>query len=159
MNTTTSLSDFASSWNQTSHSTQQSGLNLAAIVKKIREIGGQMLNDENAKSKSGGRSFVCLVVPQLSGVSEGDSNYVAEQLDNIYNTVPDLTLLFWSGGSPGRFARYVLYQQRDLFPLTAFGSSGDSSQQINANVLPVIQRIQSGLYTIQCMTIQCFSIF
>lgn len=146
VNTTSSLSDVSSFWNQTSHSMKPSGLNLAAIVKKIREIGAEILNEERARSQAGGRSFISLVVPQLTGISEGDSNYVAEQLYYIRETSPDLTLLFWAGGSPGRFARFVVDQQRDLFPLMAFSSSGDSSQQINSYTLPVIKRIQSGMY-------------
>lgn len=144
VNTSSSLLDFYMLWNQTSHSQQMSGLNLAAVIKKVREIGAQILDEERAKSQSNGRSFIALVVPQLSGVSEGDSNFVAEQLVGIRERNPDLKLLFWAGGSHGRFARYVQDQNRDLFPLLAFSSSGDSSQQINAYTLPVIKRIKEG---------------
>lgn len=50
---------------------------------------------------------------------------------------------FRAGGAPGRFARFVKDQRRDIFQL-AYGSSGvDSSQQINSFALPVIQRIKS----------------
>lgn len=142
VNTSSTLLDFYMLWNQTSHSHQPSGFNLAAVIKKVREIGAQILDEERARSQSSGRSFIALVVPQLSGVSEGDSNFVAEQLVGIRERNPDLKLLFWSGGSHGRFARYVQDQNRDIFPLLGFSSSGDSSQQINAYTLPVIKRIK-----------------
>lgn len=133
-------------WNHTTHTTKPSGLNLPAIVKKTQEIGEQILNDERAKSRAGGRSFIVLVVAQLTGVSESDSNVAAEKLYYLRERIPDLTLLFWAGGSPGRFSRYVIDQQRDLFQLLAFSSSGDSSQQINSYTSPVINRIQNGKY-------------
>lgn len=148
VNTTQSVADVFMLWNVTSHTMKPSGLNLAAIVKKIREIGAAILDEERVKSQAGGRSFISLVVPQLTGISEGDSNYVAEQLYWIREKNPDLTLLFWAGGSPGRFSRFVNDQQRDLFQLMAFSSSGsDSSQQTNSYTLPVIKRIQSGTYS------------
>lgn len=146
INTTNSLSDFFVLWNQTSHPTQPTGLNLAAIIKQLREVGKNVINEEHNLSKAGGRSFVALVVPQLTGVNEGDSNYVAEQLVNIREVIPDLTLLFWAGGAPGRFARFVVDQQRDLFQLLAFSSSGaDASSQVYSYTLPVIQRIRTGM--------------
>lgn len=142
VNTTTSLSDLYSFWNQTSHQIT-AGLNLAAIIKQIRSIGIELLNEEHNNSQAGGRSYVALVVPQLSSVNEADSNYVAEQLVLLRETQPDLTLLFWAGGAPGRFARFVTDQRRDVFQLQ-YGSTGvDSSQQIYSFSLPVIQRIKS----------------
>lgn len=144
VNTTSSLLDFYMLWNQTSHSMQPSGLNLAAVIKKIRQIGAEILDEERARSQASGRSFIALVVPQLSGVNEADSNFVAEQLVTIRERNPDLKLLFWSGGSHGRFARFVQDQNRDLFQLQAFSSSGDSSQQINTYTQPVIKRIKEG---------------
>lgn len=131
-------------WNQTSHSMQPAGFNLAAVVEKVRAVGAQILDEERAKSQASGRSFIALVVPQLSGVNEADGNTVAEKLITIRERNPDLKLIFWSGGSHGRFSRYVQDQNRDLFPLMAFSSSGDSSQQINAYTQPVIKRLKEG---------------
>lgn len=144
VNTTSSLLDFYTLWNQTSHTQQPSGFNLAAVIKKIREVGAQILNEERGKSRASGHSFVALVVPQLSAVNDGDSNFVAEQLVSIRERNPDLKLLFWAGGSHGRFSRYVQDQNRDLFPLMAFSSSGDSGQQVNQYTQPVIKRIKEG---------------
>lgn len=133
-------------WNRTEHSENQAGFNLAAVIKKVREIGAQILNEERGSkwSQTGGRSFIALVVPQLSGVNEADSNYVAEQLVSVRERNPDLKLLFWAGGSHGRFARFVQDQNRDLFQLQAFSSSGDSGQQINEYTLPIVKRIKEG---------------
>lgn len=145
VNTTSSMSDLFMRWNQWTHAAQPAGFNLAAIVKKLREIGTSLLNEEHSKSQAGGRSFVGLVVPQLSPVNEADSNYVIEQLVSLRENQPDLTLLFWSGGSVGRFQAFVVNQQRDLFSLSSSSGSGaDASQQVLAYTLPVIQRIRSG---------------
>lgn len=147
VNTTWNLSDVSRLWNQTSHSMMASGFNMAAVAKKIREVGADLLNEERAKSQAGGRSFIALVVPQLTGISESDNNFVMEQLWYTREINPDMTLLFWAGGSPGRFAQLVIDQKRDLFPLMAFSSGGDSSQQINTYTQPVIKRIQSGMFS------------
>lgn len=144
VNTSSSLLDFYMQWNQTTHAKQPSGLNLAAVVKKVREAGAQILDEERAKSQASGRSFIALVVPQLSGVNEAEGNDAAEKLVSIRERNPDLKLLFWAGGSHGRFSRYVQDQNRDLFPLPAFSSSGDTSQQINTYTQPVIKRIKEG---------------
>lgn len=152
VNTTSNLSDFYLQWNQTSHSQQSSGLNLAAIIKKLREVGANLLDGERARSQGGGRSFVSLVVPQLTGIGESDRNYVVEQLVGIRERNPDLTLLFWAGGSQGRFAPYVVDQQRDLFNLGAFSSGGEGNQQINSYTQPVIKRIQSGMISKNCFS-------
>lgn len=143
VNTTINVSDFYMRWNQTSHSQQPSGLNLAAVVKKLREVGAKLLDDERAQSQAGGRSFVALVVPQLSAIN--DQNYVIEQLVIIRERNPDLTLLFWAGGAHTRFNPFVVDQNRDTFGLGAFSTGGESGQQINANAQPVIKRIQSGM--------------
>lgn len=138
VNSTSSLADFYMYWNRTSHEKQSSGLNLAAIVKQLRVIGGGLMNGTNA----GGRSFIALVVPQLTGVNEADSNFAVEQLFYLREVQPDLRLLFWAGGSAGRFARFVVDQQRDIFPLE-FGATGpDSSNQ--QNIIAVTRRLQSG---------------
>lgn len=147
INTTSSLSDFYMLWNQTSQQSQASGFNLAAIIKQLRLIGTNLLNEEHSQSQAGGRSFVALVVPQLSPVNEVDNNFVLEQLVTLRENQPDLMLLFWSGGAVGRFTGYVADQRRDLFELKAStpGSGAEASQQVFANTLPVIKRIQSGM--------------
>lgn len=160
LNTTSSLSDLSSYWNRTMHETLIPGLNLAAVVKQLRAIGTTILDDEHAQSLAGGRSFIALVVPQLSGVNEVDSNYVAEQLYYLREVQPDLTLLFWAGGAVGRFSRYVVDQTRDLFQFTSYGLSGSTGgQEIYANALRVIQRIQSGKMESICFFVSNFSSF
>lgn len=144
VNTTSSLSEFYSLWNATVNQQQPSGLNLPAIVRRLRTIGQTMLDIERAQSSVGGRSFISLIVPQMAGVNEADSNLALEQIYILREIVPDLTILFWAGGTHGRFSRFVRDQQRDLFPLLAFSSTGgDNGQQILAHAQPVIQRIQS----------------
>lgn len=146
VNTTSSLSDFYTLWNRTSHQSLTSGFNLAAVVKQLRVIGTGLLEEARAQTWSGGRSFISLVVPQLSAVNEADSNYVIEQLYYLREVQPDMTLLFWASGSVGRFASYVVDQNRDLFQFTTYGESASSGgQEVYTNALRVIQRIQSGM--------------
>lgn len=143
VNTTTSLSDLYIFWNQTTHQTQSTGLNLAAIIKQLRLVGIDLINNDHENSQAGGRSYISLVVSQLSAPSEADTNYAVEQLVLLREIQPDLTLLFWAGGAEGRFARFVVDQRKDIFRLSYGASSTDSSQQTFSFALPVIQRIKS----------------
>lgn len=146
VNTTSSMSDFYTLWNQTNHQTQSAGLNLNEIIKQLGVIGKNLLEEEHKSGSLSGRSFIALIVPQMAGVNEADANNAMYQIESLREQQPDLSLLFWAGGSPGRFARFVRDQQKDVFQLMAFSTIGaDSSQQILANAAPVIQRIQSGM--------------
>lgn len=150
VNQTSSLNEFYSQWNQTTYQQQTSGLNLASVIRQLRSVGADLLNEEHSHSSLAGRSFVALVIPQMAGVNEADSNFAAEQIMLLREILPDLTLLFWSGGSPGRFARFVRDQNKDLFNLMSVSSGGaDSSQQIYTYATPVIQRIQHCRFSLQ----------
>lgn len=100
------------------------GLNLNEIIKQLNVIGKNLLSEEHTNSSLSGRSFIALIVPQMAGVNEADANYAAEQIFYQRESQPDLTLLFWSGGSVGRFTRFVRDSQRDLFQLMAYSTIG-----------------------------------
>lgn len=144
VNTTFSMSDVYTQWNLTGHQQQQSGLNLPNILRQLRRIGQTMLDEDRARSSVGGRSFVSLIVPQMSGVGDSDSNYAREQIVGLREIVPDLTILFMAAGSHRRFENFVHDRQRDLFPLMSISPGPESGQQILLYIQPVIQRIQSG---------------
>lgn len=145
VNTTSTLSEFYTQWNETNHQLQTSGFNLPNIVRSLRTQGQALLNEENRQTSVGGRSHVALIVPQMAGVNEADGNFAMDQITILREIIPDLTLLFFAGGSATRFARFVRDAQRDLFPLQSFSSSGsDNGQNIFQNVQPVVQRIQQG---------------
>lgn len=145
VNTTSALSDFYTQWNSTVHQQQLSGLNLANVLKQLGTVGKSMLDVDRARSSVGGRSFISLIVPQMAGVSDADSNFAREQIFILREIVPDLTLLFWAGGSHRRFENFVRDQQRDLFPLLSISPGPDSGQQVLTYVQPVVQRIQAGM--------------
>lgn len=146
--TTSNLSDFYQIMNQTNYQQQKSGqLNLPTVVRKLEEIGKNLLSEANSKSSLTARSFISLIVTQMAGVNEADSNYGYQQIQYLRETQPDLTILFWADGSPGRFAQFVNDQQKDLFRITTFGSSSDSGQQTLTYTLPVIQRIRDSKCT------------
>lgn len=146
VNTTSTLSELYTQWNETIHQLQTSGLNMANIVRSLRTSGQAILTEENRQNSVGGRSHIALIVAQMAGVNEADANFAWDQITILREIIPDLTLLFVAGGSPGRFSRFVRDPQRDLFPLPTFSSSGtDNGQQVFQNIQPVIQRIQQGL--------------
>lgn len=144
VNTTTALSDFYTQWNLTVAQHQLPGVDLPSILKELRRVGQAMLDDEHARSSVGGRSFVALIVPQMTGISESESVYSREQIILLREIIPDLTLLFMAGGSYTRFENYVRDPEHDLFPLLSISQGPESGQQVLTYVQPVIRRIQSG---------------
>lgn len=136
INSTTSLSDFYQSWSRQVHEQQPSGLSLPGIVKKLHEIGKNMLNDEHTT----GRSFIALIMPHMTNLNEADHNWVLEQMPILRETQPDLKLIFWSGGALSRFQPFVLDETNDLFQLQ--GSSSENAQQTQTYVFPVVRRIR-----------------
>lgn len=138
VNTTSSLSEFYTAWSRKSYEQHASGLNLPAVLQKLREIGTNML----AEPASTGKSFVSLVMPQMANVNEADNNFAIQvQVFILREIQPDLALLFWAGGSLSRFQQYVANERKDLFPLVSSQSS--DWQQIQSHVSPVVQRIRS----------------
>lgn len=99
------------------------------------------LNREREQQNNGGRSLIALVVTDIGAVNEGDSNTAAEHLWVMREQIPDLRWLYWAGGSPNRFERFVREPARDLFSLRIDlnGIGGDSIQTV---AHPVIHRIQ-----------------
>lgn len=149
VNTTSTLMEFYTLWNETNHQLQTSGFNLPNIVRSLRAQGQALLNEENRNTWVGGRSHIALIVPQMGGVNEADGNFAMDQITILREILPDSTLLFFAGGSATRFGRFVRDAQRDLFPLQTFSSSGtDNGQMIFQSVQPVVQRIQQGKETI-----------
>lgn len=137
---TQSLSEFYVSWNRTTYEQQPTGLSLPNILKKLREIGTNVL----AEPAQTGRSLISLVMPQMTNVNEAENNYAIQEVFFLREVQPDLTLLFWSGGSPSRFQQYVANERKDLFQLVT--SQSTDSQQTLSNVYPVVQRIRSSKF-------------
>lgn len=144
INTTASLSDVYHSWSRKVHEQQTPGLNLPAILQKLRDIGSNMMTQDPTTN----RSFVALIMPQMANLNEADHNYVLEQVWILRERQPDLTLLFWSGGSLSRFQQFVANDRKDLFQLVS-STSSESAQQLQTHVFPVIQRLRSSE---QCQT-------
>lgn len=117
------------------------GLNLANVVREMRGYTQSLMNNEREQQRPGGRSLISLVVVDAGIPSEADSNFAAEQLWWMQETMPDLRWIFWSAGSPNRFDRFVREPARDLFSLRIdlTGIGGDSIQTV---AHPVIHRIQ-----------------
>lgn len=148
INTTASLGDFYGQWNLTSHQQQQTGLNLPNVLRQLRTFTQQQLDFERTTSSVGGRSLVTIIVPQMSGINEAEGNFAVEQVQILREQVPDLHLLFFTGGSQTRFERFVREPQRDLFPLQALSSGIESAQQLYVFVQPVVKRIEQSKYKI-----------
>lgn len=143
VNTTSTLSEFYVQWNLTTHQLQTPGLNLPNILRQLRTTGQTQLDWERATSAVARRSFVALIIPQMSGVSDADANFAVEQVNILREQVPDLHLLFFAAGSQNRFERFVREAQRDLFQLQPLSASAtESVQQFNSFVQPVVKRIE-----------------
>lgn len=121
--------------------TDPTGLNLPNLLREMRTHSTNLLNHERATVAMGGRSHVALVIPQTASVNEEHTNFAVEQLQIFREDIPDLRFIYWAGGSPNRFERFVREPVRDLYPLRIDlqGIGGDSIQAV---AFPVIFRIQ-----------------
>lgn len=141
VNTTQFLADFHSTFTLERYQTLQTGLNLPNVIRSLREHSVQLMTTERQTSHMSGRSKIGLVMPNTAAVSEGDSNWAVEQLAILREEVPDLRMLFFAGGSPTRFNRFVREESRDIFPMRELGT-GAVIDAVNVQTQPVIQRIQ-----------------
>lgn len=96
---------------------------------------------ERQNNSMSGRSKIGLVMPNTAAVSEGDSNFAVERLHILREEVPDLRLLFFAGGTPTRFNRFVREESRDVFQMREVGT-GAIIDSVNVQTTPVIRRIQ-----------------
>lgn len=96
---------------------------------------------ERQNNSMSGRSKIGLIIPNTAAVSEGDSNFAVERLHILREEVPDLRLLFFAGGTPTRFNRFVREESRDIFPMREVGT-GAVIDSVNVQTTPVIRRIQ-----------------
>lgn len=141
VNTTNQLADLYVRWNQSEHDRHPMGLNLPNVLREMRTHSTNLLNFERAAVSMGGRSLIALVLPQTANVNEEHTNFAVEQLRIFREDIPDLRFIYWAGGSPNRFERFVREPARDLYPLRIDlqGIGGDSIQTV---AFPVIHRIQ-----------------
>lgn len=117
------------------------GLNLPNIIREMRGFSQNLMNSERERQVPGGRSLISLVVVENGAPSEGDSNFAADQLWMMHETVPDLRWIYWAAGSPNRFDRFVREPARDLFALR-IDLTGIGADSIQTVAHPVIHRIQ-----------------
>ena len=102
----------------------------------MRNHSVNLLNHERSSVSTGGRSHIALIVPNTASVNEEHTNFAVEQLQIFREEVPDLRFIFWAGGSPNRFDRFVREPARDTLPLRM------DMQNIGEITTPVILRIQ-----------------
>jgi hypothetical protein len=117
------------------------GLNLASVIQEMRGFAQNLLNSERERQSPGGRSLISLVVVENGVANEADSNFAAEQLWMMQETLPDLRWIYWAAGSPNRFERFVREPRRDLFALR-IDLNGIGADSIQTVAHPVIHRIQ-----------------
>lgn len=137
--TTNSLTDFYTLWNNTNHQMHPNGIVLPNVLRSLRSRSQIFLDAERNNQSMSGRSMVALIIPQLGAVTEADNNFSVQELRLLNEEAPDLVLLFLSGGSQDRFNRFVREPSRDTFPMQITGANTDNIASI---VNPVVQRIQ-----------------
>ncbi|XP_058836615.1 uncharacterized protein LOC131693093 [Topomyia yanbarensis] len=139
VNATHFLSDFYANYTNAIHQAQQPGLGMPAVLRNLRLQITPIMMAERQTSSMSGRSKIALIIPNTAAVSEGDTNYAIEQLQIMREEIPDLRLIFFSGGSATRFNRFV--REEDIFPLRELGT-GAVIDTVQVQTTPVIQRIQ-----------------
>jgi hypothetical protein len=107
----------------------------------MRSYSQSFLNSEREQQNPGGRSLISLVIVDSATPNEADSNFAAEQIHIMREIMPDLRWIFWSGGSPNRFERFVRETARDLYALR-IDLQGIGADSIQTVAHPVIHRIQ-----------------
>lgn len=141
VNATQFLSDFHAIYTNAVHLAQTPGLNMPNVLRSLREQITPIMSAERTNSSMSGRSKIGLIIPNTAAVSEGDSNFAIERLQIMREEVPDLRLMFFAGGTPSRFNRFVREESRDIFQLRELGS-GAVIDTVQVQTNPVIQRIQ-----------------
>lgn len=117
------------------------GFDFANILKKLRELSAENLEEVKNKPELAGRSMIALIIAKTGGVNnDGERTHALEQLEIIRDTAPDLRLIFMANGSPSRFEQFVRDRQRDLYPLQISLGPGEN---IQSQTNPVVSRIQS----------------
>ncbi|XP_055855905.1 uncharacterized protein LOC129919096 isoform X2 [Episyrphus balteatus] len=135
-NTTNHMSDVYQQWNVSTQSTFSPGFNLPLILKSVQNLTQTIMNGQKQNNSVGGRSMIALLVPNMATVNDGDSNYVQIQLQYIYEQIPDLKFLYFTGGSAIRFNSFVTDPAKDIFQIS-LGQNNAASQG-----RPVVQRIK-----------------
>lgn len=132
------LADFYNMWNATVHQAQPNGFSLPDVLRSLRNITRQALDVERSNSSVGGQSMIGLIISHNAGISEADNTFGLQENQLLRDEGPDTTVLFLTGGTTGRFARFVRDESNDIFPLGTGAS-------VMVSVNPVIQRIQTGM--------------
>lgn len=141
VNSTQFLGDFHARYTPELHVAQTAGLNLPTILRSLREQVTPIMMAERQNNSMSGRAKVSLILPNTAAVSEGDSNFAVERLHILREEVPDLRLMFFAGGTPTRFNRFVREESRDIFQMREIGT-GAIIDSVNVQTTPVIRRIQ-----------------
>ncbi|XP_055907515.1 uncharacterized protein LOC129942548 [Eupeodes corollae] len=135
-NTTYHMSDVYQQWNVSTQSNYSPGFNLPLILKSVQNLTQTLMIGQQQNNTVGGRSMIALLVPNMATVNDGDSNYVQIQLQYIYEQIPDLKFLYFTGGSAIRFNSFVVDPSKDIFQIS-LGQNNYASQG-----RPVVQRIK-----------------
>jgi len=137
---TTDTSHLFGNWTLEDHQRHQTGLNLPNIIKELRFRAADQLDLEKNTPSLVGKSYIALVITQLSSPDNGESNHVVEQLEFLRSDAPDLRLVFMASGATARFERFVRDKRRDLFTLTLLG--GSNGESVEQHTLPVAHRLE-----------------
>lgn len=133
-----SLAEFYLNYTMDSHLTHTTGFNLPNVLRTIHVLGGDQLEQERLTQSVGGRSQVAIIMPQLGTPNEADTQFSAQFINVIHEENPDMHILFFGGGTIGRFGRFVREESLDLFTLTSVTGAGPLQSMVN----PVVARVR-----------------
>lgn len=109
--------------------TDPQGFSLRAVYNDIHIQTTNLMNSERQNNSVSLNSKLAIIIPNMANPSDPDANFAMEMLRTFRENIPDLRIIFLSGGSPARFERFVMDHRRDLFPLR--------TSAINDNGIPV----------------------
>lgn len=138
---TNSLSDFYLQWTEAVQQQHASGFSLPDVARSLRAITSILQADDERDGLPVRGALLALIVPHMATVSEADTTFALQEIGILNVEAPDLTLLFFTGGLPTRFERFVRNPSRDLFALVATGGARDN---VLLQTRPVIERVQTG---------------
>lgn len=106
-----------------------------------------LMESERQNNSIALKSKIALIVPNAGGVTDNDANHADQLLRTMRENMPDLRILFLTGGQVNRFERFVQDARRDIFPLRPNAANDNGIPvQVNEVVIRVLQSKYIAIY-------------
>ena len=92
------------------------------------------MNAQQTNSSVGGASMVALLMPNMAMVNDADSSYATTELQYLSEVVPDLTFIYYAGGTINRFNSFVNNPGQDIFSLSTGLAAATSAGPVTMRI-------------------------